>query len=109
METPKANIPVAGQKRQDSSAKELIDAINSKFMSLGDQLVGLMNFTQQALKKVERELRSQSVRISVQDVAATSLVKILLKKGIMTEEEYKEVAQSTYSEAMDKEDNKDKE
>lgn len=90
------------EEKRKNALMELIGSINEKFNQLAGQLTGLHMWCESNFKKIETNARQSMVQQSVHDLANSALIKILIKKGIMTEEEYQIEANRLYAETQKK-------
>jgi len=92
------------ENKKKNALMDLVTSINEKFNQLAGQLTGLHMWCEGNFKKIETNARQSLVQQSVHDIANSALIKILIEKGIMTEEEYQVKANLLYEEARKRED-----
>ena len=84
------------EEKKTNALQDLIGQFNGKISELANKIGALAMWVEQQLKLVQRQSRAQAVQVSVQDVGLSSIIKVLIEKGIMTDEEYKDIVQVVY-------------
>lgn len=97
----------ASKKKAKVKLADMVKSFNERFQALSDMQFQTLSFVKTALNEfndnlnqVRKAVRQNNVQTSVQDCSITALLEVLLEKGVLSEEEYKEKAQAVYNRAV---------
>jgi hypothetical protein len=77
------------QLELDKQFEGFLNEINGKFASAGEQMKGMVKWVQVQLQILTDRLRKSEISQNIIDVNLTATLELLLEKGLVTEDEYK--------------------
>ena len=83
----------AFQQALEKQFDALLGEINKKFNAAGDQVLGLSKWMQVQLQMVQNKVRKAEISQSIIDVSTTSLLELMMEKGLITQEEVEKKTQ----------------
>ena len=81
------------QQALEKQFEALLETLNGRLKEAGDQVLGLSKWIQVQLQIISNKMRKVEVTQSVIDVTFTSMLELMLEKGVITDEEFKKKCQ----------------